>query len=168
MFLQQPKQSRPQRYSISLPLEIPKNGGFIRSIRPYIPAFGASALFHLLRSKERARTLQDELTPTSSSFCPHFTNSFCEQMKRLRPKKKRSPCGRKKTFFRRAKNFRAHAGKFLCAQKNIFVRTKIYFLPQGNSTLCGRRLIPLYNKQLGKALKTTLPPPACSSERGSK
>ena len=135
---------------------------------PYIPAFGAPALSQLLRSKERARTHQAELTPTSSSFCPHFTNSFCKQMKWLRPKKKRSPCGRKKTFFRRAKNFCAHAGKFLCAQKNIFVRTKIYFLPQGNFTLCGRRLIPLRNKQLGKALKTTLPPPACSSERGSK
>ena len=135
---------------------------------PYIPAFGAPALSQLLRSKERAHTLQAELTPTSSSFCPHFTNSFCEQMKWLRPKKKRSPCGRKKTFFRRAKNFHAHAGKFLCAQKNIFVRTKIYFLPQGNFALCGRRLNPLDKKRLGKALKTTLPPPACSSERGSK
>ena len=135
---------------------------------PYIPTFGAPALSHLLRSKERARTLQAELTPTSSPFCRHFTNSFCEQMKWLRPKKKRSPYGRKGTFFRRAKNFRAHAGKFLCAQKNISVRTKIYFLPQGNFTLCGRRLIPLHNKQLGKALKTTLPPPACSSEQGSK
>ena len=124
---------------------------------PYIPAFGAPALSHLLRSKERARTLQAELTPTSSSFCLHFTNSFCEQMKWLRPKKKRSPCGRKKTFFRRAKNFRAHAGKFLCAQKNIFVRTKIYFLPQGNFTLFGRRLIPLYNKQLGKPSKLPHP-----------
>ena len=135
---------------------------------PYIPDFGAPALSQLRRSKESVRTHQAELTPTSSSFYLHFTNSFCEQMKWLRPKKKRSPCGRKKTFFRRAKNFRAHAGKFLCAQKNISVRTKIYFLPQGNFTLCGRRLIPLHNKQLGKALKTTLPPPACSSERESK
>ena len=160
MFLQQPKQSRPQRYSISLPFEIPKNGGFSAQSPPYIPAFGTPALFHLLRSKERARTLQAELTPTSSFFCLHFTNSFCEQMKRLRPKKKRSPCGRKKTFFRRAKNLRAHAGKFLCAQKNIFVRTKIYFLPQGNFALCGRRLIPLYNKRLGRRHKNYLTP-AC-------
>ena len=64
---------------------------------------------------------------------------------------------KKKTFFHRAKNFRAHAGKFLCAQKNIFVRTKIYFLPQGNFTLCERRLIPLNNKQLGKAQKLPYP-----------
>ena len=135
---------------------------------PYIPAFGAPALSQLRRSKESVRTHQAELPPTSSPFCRHFTNSFCEQMKWLRPKKKRSPYGRKRTFFRRAKNFRAHAGKFLCAQKNIFVRTKIYFLPQGNFTLCGRRLIPQHNKELGKALKTTLLPPACSSERESK
>ena len=142
------------------PLKYLKMGVLFGQSVPYIPAFGAPALSHLLRSKERARTHQAELTPTSSPFFRHFTNSFCEQMKRLRPKKKRSPCGRKKTFFRRAKNFRAHAGKFLCAQKNIFVRTKIYFLPQENFTLCGRRLIPLHNKQLGEALKNYLTP-AC-------
>ena len=110
---------------------------------PYIPDFGAPALSQLLRSKERARTLQAELPPTSSSFCPHFTNSFCEQMKRIRPKKKRSPCGRKKTFFRRAKNFGAHAGKFLCAQKNIFVRTKIYFCAHRNFSACARKFFAL-------------------------
>ena len=132
MFLQQPKQSRPQRYSISLPLEIPKNGGFIRSIRPYIPAFGASALFHLLRSKERARTLQAELTPTSSSFCPHFTNSFCEQMKWLRPKKKDRPAEEKrhssagrKIFVRTQGNFCAHKKIFSCARKFISFRKEI-------------------------------------------
>ena len=142
------------------PLKYLKMGVLFGQSSPYIPDFGAPALSQLLRSKERARTLQAELPPTSSSFCPHFTNSFCEQMKWLRPKKKRSPCGRKKTFFRRAKNFRAHAGKFLCAQKNIFVRTKIYFLPQGNFALCGRRLIPLHNKQLGRRHKNYLTP-AC-------
>ena len=110
---------------------------------PYIPTFGAPALSHLLRSKERARTLQAELTPTSSPFCRHFTNSFCEQMKWLRPKKKRSPYGRKRTFFRRAKNFRAHAGKFLCAQKNISVRTKIYFCAHRNFPACARNFFAL-------------------------
>ena len=61
---------------------------------------------------------------------------------------------------RRAKNFRAHAGKFLCAQKNIFVRTKIYFLPQGNFALYGRRLNPLHKKRLGRRHKNHLTP-AC-------
>ena len=153
MFLQQPKQSRPQRYSISLPLEIPKNGDFIRSIAPYIPAFGTPALLHLLRSKERARTLQAELPPTSSSFCPHFTNSFCEQMKRLRPKKKDRPAEEKR-----------HSS----AGRKIFVRMKICFCAHRNLSLRIRRLNPLHNKQLRKALKTTSLPPACSSERGSK
>ena len=132
MFLQQPKQSRPQRYSISLPLEIPKNGDFIRSIAPYIPAFGTSALLHLLRSKERARTLQAELTPTSSSFCPHFTNSFCEQMKWLRPKKKDRPAEEKrhssagrKICVRTQGNFCAHKKIFSCARKFISFRKEI-------------------------------------------
>ena len=44
MFLQQPRQSRPQRYSISLPLEIPKNGGFIRSIAPLYTCFWSSSV----------------------------------------------------------------------------------------------------------------------------
>ena len=44
MFLQQPKQSRPQRYSISLPFEIPKNGGFIRSIAPLYTCFWNSSV----------------------------------------------------------------------------------------------------------------------------
>ena len=135
---------------------------------PYIPAFGAPALSHLLRSKESVRTLQAELPPTSSSFCPHFTNSFCEQMKRLRPKKKDRPAEEKRHSSAGRKISVRTQGNFCAHKKNIFVRTKIYFLPQGNFTLCGRRLIPLHNKQLGEALKTTLPPPACSSERGSK
>jgi len=78
---------------------------------PYIPAFGAPALSHLLRSKERARTLQAELTPISSSFYLHFTNSFCEQMKRLRPKKKDRPAEEKR-----------HSS----AGRKISVRTEIY------------------------------------------
>ena len=143
MFLQQPRQSRPQRYSIFLPLEIPKNGGFY-SVNP--------SLIYLLLELQRCPTYyalrkacvhsKPNCPPTSSSFCPHFTNSFCEQMKWLRPKKKDAAAEEKKTFFRRAKNFRAHAGKFLCAQKNIFVRTKIYFLPQGNFTHLRKEAYP--------------------------
>ena len=126
---------------------------------PYIPAFRAPALSHLLRSKERARTLQAGLTPTSSSFCPHFTNSFCEQMKWLRPKKKRSPCGRKKTFFRRAKNFRAHAGKFLCAQKNIFVRTQFFSSAEGSKFSSAERFLSLREELPLRAKETSLVPP---------
>ena len=117
------------------PLKYLKMGVLFGQSPPYIPDFGAPALSQLLRSKERARTLQAELPPTSSSFCPHFTNSFCEQMKRLRPKKKRSPCGRKKTFFRRAKNLRAHAGKFLCARKFISFRKEILLSAEGGLSL---------------------------------
>ena len=161
IFLQQPRQSRPQRYSISLPFEIPKNGGFYPlNHPPYIPAFGAPALSQLRRSKESVRTHQAELTPTSSSFCLHFTNSFCEQMKWLRPKKKRSPCGRKKDILPQGKKFPCARREISVRTKNIFVRTKIYFLPQGNFTLCGRRLNPLHNKRLGRRHKNYLTP-AC-------
>jgi len=79
-----------------------------------------------------------------------------------------APSEEKKIALRKKKDILPQGEKFPCARREISVRTKIYFLPQGNFTLCGRRLIPLHNKQLGKALKTTLPPPACSSERGSK
>ena len=108
------------------PLKYLKMGVLFGQSPPYIPDFGAPALSQLLRSKERARTLQAELPPTSSSFCPHFTNSFCEQMKWLRPKKKRSPCGRKKTFFRRAKNLRAHENLFPSARKFRPLRKEAY------------------------------------------
>lgn len=112
---------------------------------PYIPAFGAPALSQLLRSKERARTLQAELTPTSSSFCPHFTNSFYEQMKRLRPKKKdrpaeekrHSPAGRKISV-RTQGNFCAHKKIFSCARKFFALRKEANFLPQSDSFPCGK------------------------------
>ena len=58
-------------------------------------------------------------------FClPHGTNFSFGAKKIFQawkiffpPKEKRALFGRKNAFFRRAKNFRAHAGKFLCAQK---------------------------------------------------
>ena len=139
--------------------------------------FGQSPLIYLILELQRypsyyalrkERVHSKPNCPDLFLFLPALHKQLLRANETNPSEEKRSPCGRKKTFFRRAKNFRAHAGKFLCAQKNIFVRTKIYFLPQGNFTLCGRRLIPLHNKQLGEALKTTLPPPACSSERGSK
>ena len=68
-----------------------------------------------------------------------------------------APSEEKKIALRKKKDILPQGEKFLCAQKNISVRTKIYFLPQGNFTLFGRRLIPLYNKQLGKPSKLPHP-----------
>ena len=115
------------------PLKYLKMGVLFGQSPPYIPDFGAPALSQLLRSKERARTLQAELPPTSSSFCPHFTNSFCEQMKRLRPKKKDRPAEEKrhssagrKTSVRTKKYFRAHENLFPSARKFHPLRKEAY------------------------------------------
>ena len=114
------------------PLKYLKMGVLFGQSPPYIPDFGAPALFQLLRSKERARTLQAELPPTSSSFCPHFTNSFYEQMKRIRPKKKDRPAEEclfssagRKICVRTQGNFCAHKKIFSCARKFISFRKEI-------------------------------------------
>ena len=41
----------------------------------------------------------------------------------------------------KAKNFRAHGDKFLCAQKNIFVRTEISLPAEEKNGAFGRRKI---------------------------
>ena len=115
------------------PLKYLKMGVLFGQSPPYIPDFGAPALSQLLRSKERARTLQAELPPTSSSFCPHFTNSFCEQMKRIRPKKKDRPAEEKRHSSAGRKicvctqgNFCAHENLFPSARKFCSLRKEAY------------------------------------------
>ena len=41
-------------------------------------------------------------------------------------------CARRENSMRMERNFCAHENLFPCAQKNIFVRTEISWLPQGN------------------------------------
>ena len=119
---------------------------------PYIPAFGAPALSQLRRSKESVHTHQAKLTPTSSSFYLHFTNSFCEQMKRLRPKKKdrpaeekrHSPAGRKISV-RTQGNFCAHKKIFSCARKFISfynAENEMRRFSQTNCSKVGKRNAP--------------------------
>ncbi|WP_456097026.1 hypothetical protein, partial [Porphyromonas sp.] len=50
---------------------------------------------------------------------------FLQRKTNFRGEEKYLPCGGKFTAVRTAVNFYAHRNKFSCAQKNIFVRTKI-------------------------------------------
>ena len=126
MFLQQPKQSRPQRYSISLPLEIPKNGGFIRSIAPLYTCFWSSNVVPPTTLQGKSAYTPSRTEPDLFLFLPALHKQLLRANEMAPSEEKRSPCGRKKTFFRRAKNFRAHENLFPSARKFHPLRKEAY------------------------------------------
>ena len=161
MFLQQPKQSRPQRYSISLPLEIPKNGGFILSIAPLYTCFWSSSVVPPTTLQGKSAYTPSRTAPDLFLFLPALHKQLLRANEtRIRPKKKDRPAEEKrhssagrKIFVRTQGNFCAHKKIFSCARKFISFRKEISPSAEGG-------LSPLHNKRLGRRHKNYLTP-AC-------
>lgn len=86
---------------------------------------------------------------------------FFSSKGKLLPQGKESLCGRKFASFRRAKKLRAHAGKFLCARKFIFVRTEFERFTQALLSPCPLPSFSLVNRPpIPRGLPWSACPPA--------